>query len=121
MTKITPEPRDAEGWDIGDIVGAMNDDLTLFDATVSAGDANAIFDATADSQFTVKGNPTDRSAENPRFYSLFLTQDTVRTTDDALFQPEEVAYDPITHTTRLFFAGDINELVPTAALNPVKD
>ncbi len=56
------------------------------------------------------GNPTLRSAENPRFYQLFLTQDTVRTTDDALYHPDEVIYDAATHTARLIFSGDINEL-----------
>ncbi len=59
---------------------------------------------------TRSGNPTARSAENPRFYQLFLTQDTVRTTDDALYQPDEVIYDSATHTARLIFSGDINEL-----------
>ncbi|MEM6979149.1 MAG: hypothetical protein AAF539_05725, partial [Planctomycetota bacterium] len=56
------------------------------------------------------GNPTLRSAENPRFYQLLLTRETVRTTDDVLYQPEEVFYDPATHTARLFFARDINAL-----------
>lgn len=56
------------------------------------------------------GNPTERSAENPRFYQLLLTQETVRTTDDLLFQPDRVVYDQATHTARLFFAGDINNL-----------
>ena len=57
------------------------------------------------------GNPTARSAENPRFYQLLLTQETVRTTDDAFFNPESVVYDAATNTARLFFADDINELV----------
>ncbi|MEM8910223.1 MAG: Ig-like domain-containing protein [Planctomycetota bacterium] len=56
------------------------------------------------------GNPTERSVENPRFYQLLLTQDTVRTTDDEVFWPERVVYDETTHTARLFFATDINEL-----------
>jgi len=56
------------------------------------------------------GLPTLRSAENPRFYQLLLTQDTVRTTDDELYWPERVIYDPATHTARLIFASDINEL-----------
>ena len=56
------------------------------------------------------GNPTARSAENPRFYQLLLTQETVRTTDDILYHPEEVIYDAETHTARLFFDGDINAL-----------
>ncbi|QDV42647.1 hypothetical protein Enr13x_24960 [Stieleria neptunia] len=56
------------------------------------------------------GNPTLRSAENPRFYQLLFTQETVRTTDDELFFPDEVVYDETTHTARLFFSDDINNL-----------
>lgn len=56
------------------------------------------------------GLPTERSAENPRFYQLLLTQETVRTTDDVLYSPERVIYDASTHTARLIFATDINEL-----------
>ncbi|NND99399.1 MAG: peptidase, partial [Pirellulaceae bacterium] len=56
------------------------------------------------------GNPTARSAENPRFYQLLFTQETVRTTDDFLFNPDEVVYDSATHTARLFFSDDINDL-----------
>ncbi|OUX51604.1 MAG: hypothetical protein CBE43_02735, partial [Rhodopirellula sp. TMED283] len=57
------------------------------------------------------GNPTLRSAENPRFYQLLLTQETVRTSDDALYQPEQVVYDEATNTARLIFATDLNELL----------
>lgn len=56
------------------------------------------------------GLPTNRSAEHPRFYQLLLTQETVRTTDDVFYQPQRVIYDPGTHTARLIFADDINEL-----------
>ena len=56
------------------------------------------------------GNPTERSAENPRFYQLLLTQESVRTTDDLRFHPERVVYDQATSTARLFFASDINNL-----------
>ena len=56
------------------------------------------------------GNPTERSAENPRFYQLLLTQETVRTTDDLLFHPDQVVYDAESHTARLIFADDINLL-----------
>lgn len=56
------------------------------------------------------GLPTERSAENPRFYQLLLTQDTVRTTDDVLYFPDRVIYDSATHTARLIFASDINNL-----------
>ena len=50
------------------------------------------------------GDPTLRSAENPRFYQLLFTQETVRTTDDLLFFPEEVVYDAATHTARLILS-----------------
>ena len=56
------------------------------------------------------GNPTERSAENPRFYQLLFTQETARTTDDLRFTPTNVVYDAATHTARLFFSGDINNL-----------
>ncbi|MDF1840178.1 MAG: tandem-95 repeat protein [Rubripirellula sp.] len=113
-TIVVSHPQTATFQDISDAIDA----LELFDANVAAGNPADTFNSQG-MQFDVKGNPTERSAENPRFYSLLLTQDTVRTTDDALFQPEEVAYDPVSHTARLFFATDINELVPTTALNPV--
>ena len=56
------------------------------------------------------GMPTERSAENVRFYQLLLTQETVRTTDDVLYQPDRVIYDASTNTARLIFADDLNEL-----------
>lgn len=56
------------------------------------------------------GLPTERSAEHPRFYQLLLTEETVRTTDDAFYQPERVIYDAATNTARLIFADDINQL-----------
>ncbi|HBV63757.1 MAG TPA: peptidase, partial [Rhodopirellula sp.] len=63
------------------------------------------------------GNPTLRSVENPRFYQLLLTQETVRTSDDALYQPEQVVYDEATNTARLIFATDLNELLDDADSN----
>ena len=64
------------------------------------------------------GNPTNRSAENPRFYQLLFTQETVRTTDDELFHPDRVVYEEATHTARLIFSDDINDLptIPQGAL-----
>ena len=58
----------------------------------------------------VTPQPTARSAENPRFYQLLLTRETIRTTDDSLYFPERVEYDDATFTARLFFADDLNEL-----------
>ena len=63
------------------------------------------------------GNPTLRSVENPRFYQLLLTQETVRTSDDAFYKPDQVVYDEATNTARLIFADDLNELVADADLN----
>ncbi|TWU06030.1 tandem-95 repeat protein [Stieleria varia] len=95
---------------IGQVATAINS-LTNFQASVTAGNSNAVFvPPGANSTFVIKGNPTLRSAENPRFYQLFFTQETVRTTDDLLFDPEEVVYDAATHTARLIFADDINNL-----------
>ncbi|WP_143543664.1 S8 family serine peptidase [Rhodopirellula sp. MGV] len=56
------------------------------------------------------GLPTERSAENPRFYQLLLTQTTVRTTDDVLYQPDRVVYDAANNVARLIFADDLNSL-----------
>jgi len=58
----------------------------------------------------IVGIPSQRSAENPRFYQLLLTQETVRTTDDVFYQPREVIYNAETHTARLIFDTDINNL-----------
>ena len=58
----------------------------------------------------INGNPTLRSVENPRFYQLLLTQETVRTSDDALYRPDQVVYDEATNTARLIFSSDLNEL-----------
>ena len=55
-------------------------------------------------------DPTLRSVENPRFYQLLLTQETVRNSDDALYHPDEVVYDEVTNTARLIFSDDLNEL-----------
>ena len=65
------------------------------------------------------GNPTERSAENPRFYQLLFTQETVRTTDDHMVMPTRVVYDPVTNTSRLFFDDDINNLARDAQGNEV--
>ena len=97
--------------------------LEGFSASVTAGGSNGVFvkpidPATGDQvPFQVTGVPSERSAENPRFYQLLLTQDTVSTSDDALYFPENVIYDPITHTARLFFASDLNQLGSDASGN----
>ncbi len=114
------------GTTVGAIATAINN-LPRYSGAVIAGNPASVFVAPNPADiFEITGNPTQRSAENPRFYQLLLTQDTVRTTDDALYHPDEVIYDPISHTARLFFnfnadgspISDINDLGPDADGNP---
>ncbi len=115
------------GTTFSGIAAAINN-LADFGAVVTAGNPNTVFVRPTDPtvQFQIKGTPSERSAENPRFYQLLLTQDTVRTTDDSLYFPDEVVYDPATFTARLFFnknadgspVTDINNLGPDAQGNP---
>lgn len=63
------------------------------------------------------GRPTQRSAENPNFYRLIFTQDTVENTDDVTFFPTRVEYDPGNDTALLTFAGDLDSL-PIPAGHP---
>ncbi|MFO0913884.1 MAG: NF038122 family metalloprotease [Pirellulales bacterium] len=55
-----------------------------------------------------------QSAENPAFYQLIFTQDTVSNTDDIVFNPSTVNYDPSTNRAILTFARDLDAL-PTDA------
>lgn len=55
--------------------------------------------------------PTSRSVENPEFYQLLYSNDTVRNTDDQRLLPQSVKYNALTNTATLKFAGDLNELV----------
>ncbi|MFM9118362.1 MAG: hypothetical protein ACKOU6_19615, partial [Planctomycetota bacterium] len=50
------------------------------------------------------------SVVNPAFYQLIFTQDTVRNTDDVVFLPQEVTYDPVTNSAELKFASELQEL-----------
>lgn len=57
------------------------------------------------------GTPTDRSAENPQFYQLINTQNTIRNTDDgAVIYPTSVTYHAINNTATLKFSRDLSEL-----------
>ncbi|XZE46976.1 tandem-95 repeat protein [Pirellulaceae bacterium SH467] len=57
------------------------------------------------------GNPTQRSVENPEFYQLIYTADTVRNTDDlASFLPVSVRYNASANTATLKFNDDIDRL-----------
>lgn len=94
-----------------DSVAAVIDAIDGFNASLTGGVGATDFTAPPLGTITeIKGNPTQRSAENPRFYQLLLTAETVRTTDDLIYNPSEVIYDPTTFTARLFFEADINEL-----------
>jgi hypothetical protein len=56
------------------------------------------------------GNPTAGSAENPDFYQLHYTANTVRNTDDITFKPERVTYNASANTATLRFSSDIDLL-----------
>ncbi|MFO0940772.1 MAG: pre-peptidase C-terminal domain-containing protein [Pirellulales bacterium] len=56
------------------------------------------------------GKPTSDSAENPAFYQLILTEDTVRNTDDRYFAPLSAKYNAATNSVTLKFAQDIDQL-----------
>ena len=51
-----------------------------------------------------------RRAENPSFYQLILTNDTVTNTDDTVFLPVSVDYDAARDMATLTFASDIEQL-----------
>jgi hypothetical protein len=56
------------------------------------------------------GAPMAGSVENPDFYQLFYTANTVRNTDDLTFKPEKVTYNATANTATLRFSQDINTL-----------
>jgi VCBS repeat-containing protein len=49
------------------------------------------------------GSPSDPSIVNPQFYQLHLTGNTVRNTDDLIFNPVSVSYDPVLNKATLTF------------------
>ncbi len=51
------------------------------------------------------------TAENPNFYQLIATNDTVRNTDDVSFRPIHVAYDPAADRAVLTFEADLDNLL----------
>jgi hypothetical protein len=62
------------------------------------------------------GNPTARSVENPAFYQLIYTADSVRNTDDLpAFFPTVVQYNAAANTATLRFDNDL-DLLPGAFL-----
>ncbi|MFN7290807.1 MAG: hypothetical protein ACK5T6_09500, partial [Pirellula sp.] len=56
------------------------------------------------------GNPTLASVENPQFYQLYYTADTVRNTDDDVFFPVSVRYNASANTATLRFNDDLDRL-----------
>ncbi len=61
------------------------------------------------------GQPLANSAENPQFYRLYYTADTVRNTDDREFLPVSVRYNASANTATLRFADDIDRLAGSNA------
>jgi hypothetical protein len=51
------------------------------------------------------------AAQNPSFYELIATNDTVRNTDDVSFRPISVSYDPAADRAVLTFAADLDQLL----------
>jgi hypothetical protein len=66
----------------------------------------------------VNGRPSARSVENPEFYQLIFTSNTVRNTDDLFFNPTTVAYNAATNSATLRFDRDINDLPGSSAGAP---
>ncbi len=68
---------------------------------------------------TPAGLPAPGSVENPDFYQLIYTSDTVRNTDDVTYKPMSVVYNASANTATLRFSQDINTLpgstMPNAA------
>ncbi|MEZ6135389.1 MAG: tandem-95 repeat protein [Pirellulaceae bacterium] len=64
---------------------------------------------------TPGGQPTAGSAENPEFYQLIFTDDTVRNTDDVRFLPLTAKYNASANTVTLKFDRDIDALAGSNA------
>ncbi len=56
------------------------------------------------------GNPIQSSAENPVFYQLIFTADTVRNTDDVVIKPTDVFYDASRDLVTLTFPQNLDSL-----------
>jgi hypothetical protein len=56
------------------------------------------------------------SVQNPEFYRLIYTNDTVETSDDISVVPTSVNYSPEVDLVHLQFAGDLDSLVPGGGL-----
>lgn len=56
------------------------------------------------------------TAQDPSFYQLILTHDTARNTDDEVFLPTSVTYDPSRDLAILKFSNDLHALTPQLAV-----
>lgn len=54
---------------------------------------------------------TDPSVVDPHVYQLHLTRDTARNTDDVVYNPVSVIYDPASDIAELIFEQDVDQLV----------
>ena len=61
------------------------------------------------------GNPLPNSVENPKFYQLLYTSNTVRNTDDVSFNPVSVKYNASANTATLTFNDDLHLLAGQGA------
>ena len=62
---------------------------------------------------------TDPSVVDPMVYQLHLTRETARNTDDVVYNPISVAYDPATNIAELTFEDDLDQLIDPLTGMPV--
>jgi len=75
-------------------------------------DLNATFTQTGDSA-------NDASVVDPSVYQLYLTRETVRNTDDVLFNPVSISYDPARDLAVLTFEDDLDQLIDPVTSMPI--
>ena len=116
VVSVVPQPVGRDGT--GALTQARNQILVYFNA-----------DPLASGPVTTDPNPANWASQpsvvNPTFYQLLSTsnidpltgkrlQDTARNTDDVVFNPTKIEYDPLTETARLTFAQNLDQLlIPT--------
>ena len=59
---------------------------------------------------TTSHTTTNPAVVDPRFYQLIFTNDTVHNTDDVVYYPTTIAYDPASDMAELSFAGPLDTL-----------
>ena len=62
------------------------------------------------------GAAGDPTVVKPEFYQLILTRDTVRNSDDDVYRPTTISYDPVTDQAILTFADDLHKLLDRTGL-----